>query len=67
MRPRGFHLRDIAVPVQVSHGDLDRNVVVESGTYQANEILHATLHRVPDAGHWLIYCHSEGILDRLTV
>ena len=38
LRPWGFHLSDIAIPVQVWHGDLDRNVVVESGVYQAAQI-----------------------------
>lgn len=63
LRPWGFRLRDIALPVHVWHGDLDRNVLVESGTYQANEIPHATLHRLPQDGHWLVYSHFEDILD----
>ena len=63
LRPWGFRLRDIAIPVHVWHGDLDRNVVVESGIYQANEIPHATLHELPDEGHWLVYDHFDEILD----
>ena len=62
LRPWGFHLSDIAVPVQVWHGDLDRNVVVQSGVYQAEQIPQAALHRVPDAGHWLVYSHFDEIL-----
>jgi pimeloyl-ACP methyl ester carboxylesterase len=65
LRPWGFRLSDIAIPVQVWHGDLDRNVVVESGVYQAAQIPRATLHRVPDAGHWLIYSHFAEILRSL--
>jgi pimeloyl-ACP methyl ester carboxylesterase len=65
LRPWGFRLRDIAVPVHIWHGDLDRNVVVENGIYQANEIPHATLHRIPDEGHWLVYDHFGEILDSL--
>ena len=38
LRPWRFRLGDVAIPVQVWHGDLDRNVVVENGIYQANEI-----------------------------
>jgi pimeloyl-ACP methyl ester carboxylesterase len=66
LNPWGFRLRDIAIPVHVWHGDLDRNVVVENGTYQAKEIPHATLHQLPHEGHWLVYSHFDEILDGLT-
>jgi pimeloyl-ACP methyl ester carboxylesterase len=36
LAPWGFALRDIATRVHVWHGNLDRNVVVENGIYQAN-------------------------------
>jgi pimeloyl-ACP methyl ester carboxylesterase len=65
LRPWGFRLRDIVIPVDVWHGDLDRNVVVESGAYLADEVPHATLHRLPDEGHGLIYNHFDEILDSL--
>jgi pimeloyl-ACP methyl ester carboxylesterase len=65
LRPWGFRLRDIVIPVHVWHGDLDRNVVVESGAYLTDEVPHATLHRLPDEGHWLIYNHFDEILDSL--
>jgi len=65
LRPWGFRLRDIALPVHVWHGDLDRNVLVESGAYQANEIPDATLHRLPREGHLLVYSHFDDILDSL--
>jgi pimeloyl-ACP methyl ester carboxylesterase len=62
----GFDLRDIALPVQVWHGDLDRNVVVDSGIYQAHELPNATLHRLRDEGHWLVYNHFDKILDSVS-
>jgi pimeloyl-ACP methyl ester carboxylesterase len=62
-KPWGFDLRDIALPVQVWHGDLDRNVVVDSGIYQAHELPNATLHQIRDEGHWLVYNHFDAILD----
>jgi pimeloyl-ACP methyl ester carboxylesterase len=65
LRPWGFRLGDIAIPVHVWHGDLDRNVLVESGIHQAHEIPLATLHRIPHDGHWLVYSHFEDILDAL--
>ena len=67
LRPWGFRLRDIAIPVQVWHGDLDRNVVVANGIYQANEIPRAVLHEVAQAGHWLVYDRFDDILDSLAV
>jgi pimeloyl-ACP methyl ester carboxylesterase len=64
--PWGFGLREIAISVHVWHGDFDRNVVVESGIYQANEIPDATLHKIPREGHWLYCDHFHEILDSLT-
>jgi pimeloyl-ACP methyl ester carboxylesterase len=66
LTPWGFHLQDHALPVHVWHGDLDRNVSVESGVHLASEIPGAILHRVPNEGHLLIYGHFEEILESLT-
>jgi pimeloyl-ACP methyl ester carboxylesterase len=63
LKPWGFHLADIAVPVHVWHGDLDRNVVFANGIYQANEIPRAKLHKVPHEGHWLFYEHFADIVE----
>ena len=67
LRPWGFRLGDIAVPVHVWHGDLDRNVVIESGMYVANEVPHAVLHRLPGQGHWLVHSHFEDIIRSLAM
>jgi pimeloyl-ACP methyl ester carboxylesterase len=64
-RPWGFALRDIAVPVHVWHGDADRNVAVANARYQAEQIPHATLHEIPDEGHWVLHHHFEEIVDAL--
>jgi pimeloyl-ACP methyl ester carboxylesterase len=64
--PWGFSLRDIATGVQVWHGDLDRNVVVGNGVYQAEVIPGAILHRLPGVGHWLVHAHFEEIIDTLS-
>ena len=52
--------------MQVWHGDMDRNVVVEEGLYLAQAIPRATMHRLPDAGHWLLHSHFADILDSIT-
>ncbi len=62
-RPWGFRLEDITIPVHVWHGDADRNVLIANGRYQADTLPDATLHDVPDEGHWLIFNHFTEILD----
>jgi pimeloyl-ACP methyl ester carboxylesterase len=65
LRPWGFHIEDIAIPVQVCHGDLDHAVVVEEGVYVATQIRNATMHELPDAGHWLLHSHFAEILESI--
>jgi pimeloyl-ACP methyl ester carboxylesterase len=66
LKPWGFELRDIGIHVHVWHGELDRNVVVSSGIYQATHIPNATLHQLPDAGHWYWHERFAEILDSVT-
>ncbi len=63
LRPWGFALYEISIPVHVWHGESDRNVVVGSGIYQANEIPQSALHIIAGEGHWLICDHFDEILD----
>lgn len=65
LQPWGFSLREIAISVHVWHGESDRNVVVESGIYQANQIPNAMLHTIAGEGHWLYCDHFDEILDNL--
>jgi hypothetical protein len=39
--------------------------VFEEGAYVAAQIPEATMHEVPDAGHWLLQSHFAEILDRV--
>jgi pimeloyl-ACP methyl ester carboxylesterase len=66
-KPWGFSLRDITIRVHVWHGDADTGVVVANGVYQADEIPNATLHRLPDEGHWLLFSHFDEVLDCVTM
>jgi pimeloyl-ACP methyl ester carboxylesterase len=61
-RDWGFRLQDIAVPVHVWHGDLDRNVPFAQGTFVAEHIPGAELHACPGEGHLLGVAHLEEIL-----
>lgn len=54
----GFRLEDVTIPVDVWHGDADRNVPVSHGRVQAECIPLARLHVCPGEGHLLA-------LDRL--
>jgi pimeloyl-ACP methyl ester carboxylesterase len=64
-RPWGFDLHEIKCPVHVWHGDADDTVTVANGISQANAIPRATIHEIPDEGHWLIYEHFDEILSGL--
>ena len=50
-RDWGFDLADIAVPVKVWHGSLDRTISVESSEYYARTIPEAQLTVREDVGH----------------
>jgi pimeloyl-ACP methyl ester carboxylesterase len=66
-RQWGFDLADIAVPVGVWHGSLDRTVPVGSAEYVADTIPDARLTVADDAGHLsLPVNHAGEILSSLT-
>lgn len=65
MRRWDFCVKDIEVPVDVWHGDRDRNVPFVQGELLAREIPGAALHACPGEGHWLIVDHMKEVLDRL--
>ena len=61
-RDWGFRLQDISVPVQVWHGDLDRNVPFAQGEFMADRIPGAEFHACPGEGHLVVVNHLEEIL-----
>lgn len=63
----GFDLSDIAVPVGVWHGALDRTVAVESSEYYAETIPEARLTVHEDVGHLsLPVNYAEEVLESVT-
>jgi pimeloyl-ACP methyl ester carboxylesterase len=58
----GFRLDDIDVPVDLWHGDDDRNVPVSHGRLQAERIPGARFHLCPGQGHMLVIDRLEEIL-----
>jgi pimeloyl-ACP methyl ester carboxylesterase len=61
-RDWGFRLEDITVPVNVWHGDEDRNVPLSHGRLQAERIPGARMHECSGEGHMLVVDHLEEIL-----
>ena len=58
----GFRLEDITPPVNVWHGDQDRNVPFSHGRLQADRIPGARMHECPGEGHLLVVDHLAEIL-----
>ncbi|HEY6835931.1 MAG TPA: alpha/beta hydrolase [Gaiellaceae bacterium] len=61
----GFELREVAVPVQMWCGELDRNVPTKSVERMAAELEVESLEVIPGAGHfgWLV--HEERIFRQV--
>lgn len=65
-RPWGFELELIAKPVQVWHGEADRNAPPAMGRYLAEAIPDSSLRLVPEEGHFSLAVHYfEEILQGL--
>jgi pimeloyl-ACP methyl ester carboxylesterase len=58
----GFRLEEITSPIDVWHGDADRNVPVSHGRHQAEMIPQARMHECPGEGHLLALDRLEEIL-----
>ncbi|HET9324562.1 MAG TPA: alpha/beta hydrolase [Gaiellaceae bacterium] len=61
----GFRPEDIAVPTHIWQGDADEAVSPRVAEFFAETIPGSRLHVVPDAGHLLLWSHSEEILCSL--
>jgi pimeloyl-ACP methyl ester carboxylesterase len=62
VRPWGFELADITVPVDFWQGDADRNVPASHARRQAALVPGATLHEFPGEGHLLVIDRLDEIL-----
>jgi pimeloyl-ACP methyl ester carboxylesterase len=65
VRPWGFRLEEIAIPVHVWHGDQDREAPPAMGRFVAERIPQGRLHLCPGEGHLLLFRHWEEILETL--
>ena len=65
IKPWGFSLSEIKVPVHLWQGDQDKNVPVAMGERMAAEIPNAKLHQCPGEGHLLVIKHWPEIEEVL--
>ena len=66
VRDWGFRLADIAVPVHVWHGDLDKNVPFAQGRSMSERIPGARFHPCPGEGHLLVVDRLGEILHTVS-
>jgi pimeloyl-ACP methyl ester carboxylesterase len=65
-RPWGFSLHDIRLPIDIWHGDADRNAPLAMGGYMAEQLPNSYLHILPGEGHCsVVVRHMTTILQRL--
>ncbi len=61
-RPWGFDVAHVGCPVDVWHGTQDEYVPLDLGRELAQQLPHATMHEVADAGHFLAYSRWADVL-----
>lgn len=65
-RPWGFRLEEIAAPVHLWQGELDRNVPVAMGRYQSKALPNCTATFLPSAGHYWYVDNLDTVFAALT-
>jgi pimeloyl-ACP methyl ester carboxylesterase len=61
----GFSVSDIGVPVTIRHGEIDRHVQVDHGTWLAEHIPGARAQILPGHGHVSIAEAFDEVIDAL--
>ena len=64
-QPWGFRLEDIAVPVELWHGEADAQVPVAVGRRVAHRLPHCRARFIPDAAHLWLFEHCDEVLATL--
>ena len=65
VRPWGFRLQEISIPVSLWHGTADREVSITMGRHVASQIPNCRAEFCEGEGHLLLFPHWEEVLDRL--
>lgn len=67
-RPWGFLLSEIKLPIDLWHGDADRNAPLAMGGYMAEQLPNSYLHILRGEGHFsVVLRHFPAILQKLIV
>jgi pimeloyl-ACP methyl ester carboxylesterase len=64
VRPWGLDLGSISLPVQIWHGEEDRNAPVVMGQWLAKQLPDARLHLFPGEGHLSLFAHHASEILR---
>ena len=64
-RPWGFRLEELAVRIDLWHGEIDQNVPVEQGRYLHGRIANSRLTIWPGEAHLALYAHWAEVLAML--
>jgi pimeloyl-ACP methyl ester carboxylesterase len=65
MKPWGFRLENISIPIKLWHGELDKTVPTSMGRYLESVIPACRANFIPDEGHYMFYKHTLDILSDL--
>jgi len=65
VRPWGFTLDEVTVPVALWHGDRDREIPLHHSEYVAGAVPDGRLEVVPGGDHLALYRHTDAILSSL--
>jgi len=64
-QPWGFRLEDVAVPVELWHGESDRQVPVAVARRVAHRLPNCSARFIPGAAHLWLFDHCEEVLTTL--
>ena len=65
VRPWGFSVADVRVPVTIRHGELDHLVRIEHGRWLGEHVAGARTQIFPDGGHTSVAAPFDGVIDDL--
>jgi len=65
MNSWGFRPEDISVPIQLWHGEADRQIPLSMGQYLAVAIPNCRENFLPGEGHYMFFSHIQDILSYL--
>jgi pimeloyl-ACP methyl ester carboxylesterase len=65
VRPWGFELKSVRVPVAIWHGAQDRMVPINHGRWMASNVAGAQARMLDEEGHLSLVSHAERILEDL--